>query len=120
MDGSTWISLLLLYTQAFNEGKVPNIESSWHYICYQKAQQSLGIAAEQFEECLHQLQIPMSHSDIEQTLSEAAQASIASFKSMTKEEARFAESYLAQLETCINERRQELLSQNLQACCDYS
>jgi hypothetical protein len=52
----------------------------------------------------------MSHSEIEHTLNEAADSSIAAFKNMTKEESRFAESYLVQLETCINERRQELLS----------
>jgi len=44
----------------------------------------------------------MSHSDIEQTLNEAANASIVAFKNMTKEESRFAENYLVQLETCIN------------------
>jgi len=52
----------------------------------------------------------MSHSEIELTLNEASDASIAAFKNMTKEESRFGESYLVQLETCINERRQELLS----------
>jgi hypothetical protein len=33
MDASTWAGLLQMYINAFNEDKVPNIESSWHYIC---------------------------------------------------------------------------------------
>lgn len=38
MDGSTWMGLLKLYTQAFNEDRVPNVDSSWSYICKQKAE----------------------------------------------------------------------------------
>lgn len=76
MDASTWISLIQLYTQAFNEGRSPNIESSWHYICYQKAQQSLVQAAEQFEQSIQTLQIPMSHSELDQTLAESEEQSI--------------------------------------------
>lgn len=38
MDGSTWIGLLKLYTQAFNEDRIPNVDSSWNYICLQKAE----------------------------------------------------------------------------------
>lgn len=38
MDGSTWIGLLKQYTQAFNEDRVPNVESSWSYICRQRAE----------------------------------------------------------------------------------
>jgi len=36
MDGATWIGLAEQYIQAFNQDKVPNVESSWHYICRQK------------------------------------------------------------------------------------
>lgn len=33
MDGSTWVELVQVYVQTINEGGVPNIESSWTYIC---------------------------------------------------------------------------------------
>jgi hypothetical protein len=33
MDAPSWINLINLYVQSFNEGRAPNIESSWHYIC---------------------------------------------------------------------------------------
>jgi len=38
MDGQTWIGLLKLYTQAFNEDRIPNVDSSWSYICRQRAE----------------------------------------------------------------------------------
>ena len=33
IDGSTWIDLLKDYVKAFNEDRVPNVDSSWNYIC---------------------------------------------------------------------------------------
>jgi hypothetical protein len=42
MDGSTWASLVEQYVQAINEGAMPDIQSSWSYICKQKAQQALN------------------------------------------------------------------------------
>lgn len=49
MDGNTWMGLLKLYVQAFNEDRVPNVDSSWSYICRQRAEQSLMKATEYFE-----------------------------------------------------------------------
>ena len=37
VNGSTWISMLQQYAEAFNSGKVPNIESSWHNLCQSRA-----------------------------------------------------------------------------------
>jgi hypothetical protein len=33
LNGATWINMLEQYCEAFNNGNVPNIESSWHNIC---------------------------------------------------------------------------------------
>jgi hypothetical protein len=33
MDGGTWADLIESYVHTINEGGVPNIESSWTYIC---------------------------------------------------------------------------------------
>lgn len=33
MDGYLWGSLTEKYVEAINEGVVPNIQSSWNYIC---------------------------------------------------------------------------------------
>jgi len=38
MDGAIWIALLEQYLEAINSGTVPSIESSWTYICKNKAQ----------------------------------------------------------------------------------
>lgn len=72
MDGATWIGLAEQYIQAFNQDKVPNVESSWHYICRQKCQQSLAKAAELFESQLFGIQIPMSQAELQSLLAEAA------------------------------------------------
>ena len=46
MDGSTWVGLLKQYIQAFNEDRVPNVDSSWSHICKQKAEQSFAMATD--------------------------------------------------------------------------
>ena len=38
IDGATWMELAQQYVHAINDGTVPSIESSWTYICKQKAQ----------------------------------------------------------------------------------
>ena len=65
MDGATWVGLVQLYADAFNEGKVPNIESSWNYICKQRAQESLDSAIDIFEQQLTQVNIPCSTHELE-------------------------------------------------------
>tara|TARA_B110000285_G_C15116083_1_gene614168 strand:+ start:916 stop:1278 length:363 start_codon:yes stop_codon:yes gene_type:complete len=40
IDGGMWISLAEQYVQQINGGGVPSIESSWTYICRQKAETS--------------------------------------------------------------------------------
>lgn len=52
MDGQTWIGLLKLYTQAFNEDRIPNVDSSWSYICRQRSEQSLIKSTDYFESTL--------------------------------------------------------------------
>ena len=38
IDGATWVGLAKLYVSAFNEDRLPNIQSSWTYLCSQKAE----------------------------------------------------------------------------------
>jgi hypothetical protein len=49
MDGGTWAELVGSYVHTINEGGVPNIESSWTYICKAKAQQKLSESISAFE-----------------------------------------------------------------------
>jgi hypothetical protein len=49
LSGSSWIDLVQIYVQTINEGGVPNIESSWTYICKQRAQVKLAEAIQSFE-----------------------------------------------------------------------
>lgn len=38
IDGGTWIQMVEQYIGAINDGTVPSIESSWTYICLQRAE----------------------------------------------------------------------------------
>ena len=65
MDGSTWIALVEQYVNAINEGAVPDIQSSWAYICRQKAQQALDQSKEAFEsEVQDTVQLPMNQTEL--------------------------------------------------------
>ena len=48
IDGAVWMELAQQYVNAINDGTVPSIESSWTYICKQKAQQFLAKAKTNF------------------------------------------------------------------------
>lgn len=52
MDASTWIELIRLYADSFNNNSVPNIDTSWHYICKQKADHSLHTSLVSFDQDL--------------------------------------------------------------------
>ena len=116
IDASSWFRLLKLYVDAINEGRVPNIESSWHYLCLQKAEEQLARAAELFETALQGVQIPMSSVDLERDLNYAHETSVAHFRSGTEENsasiAPETSKYLTLLENSITERKQELMQKN--------
>lgn len=119
MDGSTWIGLAQQYIQAFNEDRVPNIESSWHYICRERCQQSLAKAAEQFESQLFGIQIPMSQNELEQLLQDAESHSLAFFNESLLE-VTASPDIEQQLKSSIRERADEILQQNTHACQQYA
>lgn len=52
LNGAMWIQMVESYVNAINEGCVPNIHSSWTYICRQRAQYALDQAKLSFDsEC---------------------------------------------------------------------
>jgi len=65
MDGSLWVALAEQYITAINGGTVPSIESSWTYICKNKAQGWFDKLKQQFEDGLNQdLVFPMAENDL--------------------------------------------------------
>lgn len=46
LDGLSWVNLLRAFVKSINSGSVPNIESSWKYICKQRAEAALKHATE--------------------------------------------------------------------------
>ncbi len=49
MDGYAWASLVSQYVDAINEGAVPNIQSSWNYICRERASRTLDSCKHKFD-----------------------------------------------------------------------
>lgn len=49
LDATQWFSIVEQYVNAINEGCVPNIHSSWTYICKQSASKELETAKLRFE-----------------------------------------------------------------------
>ena len=70
MNGSTWASLIQLYVKSINSGQVPDIESSWTYICRSKAQQGLMNAMEYLQKEFESIVMPLSIIDLERLLSD--------------------------------------------------
>ena len=65
MDGPLWIALVEQYIHAINDGTVPSIESSWTYICKNKAQSQFEKLKSEFEDGLTQdLTFPMAENDL--------------------------------------------------------
>jgi hypothetical protein len=48
---------------------VPNIESSWHFICERKAQEYLKLAETTFDQMISEAQIPTNQPDLDQLVS---------------------------------------------------
>ena len=66
-DGPLWIALVEQYIHAINDGTVPSIESSWTYICKNKAQSQFEKLKSEFEDGLTQdLTFPMAENDLNQ------------------------------------------------------
>ena len=71
MDGRTWAGLLASYVEQINTGNVPNIESSWHNICHDRAQQGLAVALDQFQRELDAAVMPQNVVDIEKLIEDS-------------------------------------------------
>lgn len=71
LDALQWFNIVEQYVKAINEGCVPNIHSSWTYICKQNANKELEATKSRFEtELAEVIQIPMNHEDLENILKE--------------------------------------------------
>ena len=50
LDGRSWIDLISQYVQSINNGTVPDIQSSWIYICRSQGQAAFENSLKLFEE----------------------------------------------------------------------
>jgi len=108
MDGTTWVSLVQMYVDQINTGSVPCIESSWNYICRQKAQNQLSDAAEQFEKEVEQITMPSNESDFASLIADAERTAMIEFKKDLQAEKAILDEYEFQLRSCMKERIEEL------------
>ena len=71
INGSMWYLLAEKYVQAINEGAVPNIQSSWAYICRQKAKTAFEGAIEVFKTEMSDVSMPANQDDFEENLKDS-------------------------------------------------
>jgi hypothetical protein len=114
IDGATWMELAQQYVNAINDGTVPSIESSWTYICKQKAHLSLEKAKKSFKtEISNDLVPPVNERDIEQCI----QFFSDKFKlELQKDTGELYETCLPEFTTFVKEQYEQLSSVNLNEC----
>lgn len=121
MDGSIWIALVEQYVEAFNQGGIPNIQSSWTYICRQKAAKEVEQCKAIFEEELQQsVQIPSNCEELDQFLRQEKENCILSFQKKSKGEPEITEEYCLELTAYLDKRINEVSHINAQECRNHA
>lgn len=121
MDGITWISLVEQYVNAINEGAVPNIQSSWIYICKQRASEGLDTCKEAFETEIEQtVQFPTNAQDLDQTLKELEEDISKKFSKLVKGDQEIVSEYQRELEDYLRTRSNELRNTNNMECKKFA
>lgn len=67
LSGEMFTNLVVSYTNAINSGSIPNIESSWQYICRDENQKAQAVSEELFKSMLKEnvkSKLPMTLEDI--------------------------------------------------------
>jgi len=105
LDGTTWVLLAEKYIQAINEGAVPNIQSSWNYICHQKARATADTIVEKFEKELADTLLPMNQEDIEGQLGDLVEDSMVSFSKSAIGEEDILREYIEDLKGKLVKRK---------------
>lgn len=94
-----WISLAEQYIQQINGGGVPSIESSWTYICRQKAESSFEASRQNFSgEIAKELTLPVSERDLEQCVEFYAAKHRKELQKDLVDEADIEQNYLQQFD----------------------
>lgn len=121
MDGAIWIALTQQYLDAINGGTVPSIESSWTYICKNKARSTFDTQKREFEASLaREITGPVADAELltcfeflADKFKEDLVSGFAGEKEIQAELSQQAEEYCAT-------RRGEVAAQNLNECRQLS
>ena len=117
MDGSTWLQMVEMYVKAINEGCVPNIQSSWAYICRQAAQEALDQAKTAFEKELKEsVNFPMNHEDLENFINDQKAFVNKKFEKAVKGEKELIEEFALELNQYLEKRALDLMRENNYEC----
>lgn len=121
LDALQWFNIVEQYVKAINEGCVPNIHSSWTYICKQNASKELEATKSRFEtELAEVIQIPMNHEDLENILKEQRETQVERLKRSLSGDQEIVKEYIDQLVEYIDAKTSQLLSSNQIECRNYA
>ena len=120
MDGRTWAGLLASYVEQINTGNVPNIESSWHNICHERAQQGLAVALDQFQRELDAAVMPQNVVDIEKLIEDSERTAERDLARELVGDESLQKEIIAQFKEITGQRKNDLKQQNEMACQEFS
>jgi len=118
LDGPSLAVMAEKYVDAINTGAIPNIKSTWQYICLEKATKQVSKCLKEFKANIDSFVLPQDHFELEASLEEHIKDSL---HVLTKK-------HLANLETQIlldaekearnkmEASKEEKLQENLELC----
>ena len=112
LNGKTWANMLQMYVQAMNSGSVPNVESSWKYICQGRAKENLQAAIEVFQKETENASLPVSSQDLDTILANAAKNAIQILTKNLIGDDEFSVEVVREFEKFKDSRLEEIKEQN--------
>lgn len=70
LDGPSLAVMAVKYVDAINTGAIPNIKSTWQYICLEKATKQVGKCLKEFKANIDSFVLPQDHFELEASLEE--------------------------------------------------
>lgn len=121
MDGALWIALTQQYLNAINGGTVPSIESSWTYICKNRARSTFEALTTEFETSLAQeITGPVADTELQTCFEFLADKFKRELLSGFAGEKEIQAELSQQAEEYCQSRKAEVAAQNLNECRQLS
>jgi hypothetical protein len=116
LDGESLAIMAEKYVGAINDGAIPNIQSTWQYICKDRATKAIKKAVDSFEQ--QGFTVPQDHQELESSIDEAIKESLSLLKKkyLHNVDPSILISAEEELAVKLAEMKEEKTSENLRQC----